>query len=152
MTVQIHEGLDEPGLVGLAGRLGRAWALRPEVARRGLLVGLVGDLGAGKTRFVQGLVGALPGGDACVVTSPTYALVHEYPCRPPVRHVDLYRLAGAEQVEELGPDLLDAPGLVLVEWIDRSPDWKKSADVEIRIAVDAQDTRRVELRPGTPEG
>jgi tRNA threonylcarbamoyl adenosine modification protein YjeE len=87
--------------------------------RGGDAVALVGDLGAGKTTFVAGLVAALGGGAA---TSPTFALVHEYRGgRLVVWHVDLYRLERASELPELGLDDLvgDPRGVVLVEWADR---------------------------------
>jgi tRNA threonylcarbamoyl adenosine modification protein YjeE len=82
-------------------------------------VALIGELGAGKTTFVQGLVAALGGGPAA---SPTFALVHEYRGgRLIVWHVDLYRLERAAELRELGLDDLvgDRRGVVLVEWADK---------------------------------
>lgn len=97
------------------------------VAEPGLVVALVGPLGAGKTCFVQGLAEGL-GLDPARVTSPTFALVSEYPLPPAARvrrlaHVDLYRLEDAREVDAAGfPDLL-VPGVVVaVEWGDRFPE------------------------------
>ena len=82
-------------------------------------IALVGELGAGKTTFVAGLVAALGGGAA---HSPTFSLVNEYPGgRLIVWHVDLYRLERASELAELGLDdvIGDRRGLVIVEWADR---------------------------------
>lgn len=84
------------------------------------VVALRGDLGAGKTTLAQAILQALGVREA--VTSPTYALVHEYAsARGPVHHLDLYRLRDASQLAQLGwDDILGAKGIVLVEWPERA--------------------------------
>ena len=87
--------------------------------RGGEAIALVGDLGAGKTTFVAGLVEALGGGAA---TSPTFSLINEYPGgRLVVWHADLYRIEREAELPELGLDdvLGDPRGVVIVEWADR---------------------------------
>ena len=82
-------------------------------------IALVGDLGAGKTTLVAGLVAALGGGSAA---SPTFSLVNEYPGgRLVVWHVDLYRIERPAELPELGLDELigDPRGIVVVEWADK---------------------------------
>ena len=89
------------------------------LVRGGDAIALVGDLGAGKTTLVTGLVSALGGGAA---TSPTFSLVNEYPGgRLMVWHVDLYRLERAAELPELGLDdvIGDPRGICVVEWADR---------------------------------
>lgn len=87
--------------------------------RKGDLVLLDGDLGAGKTTFVQGLARGM--GLASAVKSPTYTLVHEYRGigRPGLGHLDLYRMAPGRDLSELGLDDLLARGAVAVEWGSR---------------------------------
>ena len=84
------------------------------------VLALRGDLGAGKTTLAQALLGAL--GVREDVTSPTYALVHEYASpRGPVHHLDLYRLRDASQLAPLGwEDILRTRGIVIVEWPERA--------------------------------
>jgi tRNA threonylcarbamoyl adenosine modification protein YjeE len=87
--------------------------------RGGDAIALVGDLGAGKTTLVRGLVAALGGGTS---TSPTFSLVNEYPGgRLIVWHVDLYRVEREAELVELGlEDILGDPrGICLIEWADR---------------------------------
>ena len=82
-------------------------------------IALVGDLGAGKTTLVAGLVAALGGGEA---QSPTFSLVNEYPGgRLVVWHVDLYRVEKPAELPELGLDdvIGDPRGIVVVEWADK---------------------------------
>lgn len=83
---------------------------------------LVGDLGAGKTHFVKGIVKGL--GSEEPVSSPTFTIVHEYvEGAVPVFHFDFYRLESADEAIEAGwPEYLDRPGVVVVEWADRFPD------------------------------
>lgn len=96
---------------------GRAFgaALQPPA-----VVALSGDLGAGKTTLVQAICAGL--GVREPVTSPTYALVHEYGSpRGRVQHFDLYRLRDASQLAQLGWDeAIAGGGIVLVEWPERA--------------------------------
>ena len=86
----------------------------------GTTILLMGELGAGKTAFVRGLVEGA-GGDPDDVSSPTFTLLQPYAGRLTVHHVDLYRVAPRE-VDELGLDELANPtALVAVEWADRLP-------------------------------
>lgn len=89
------------------------------LVRGGDAIALVGELGAGKTTLVAGLVAALGGGAAA---SPTFSLVNEYPGgRLVVWHVDLYRIERAAELPELGLDDVvgDPRGICVVEWADR---------------------------------
>ena len=84
----------------------------------GAVIGLTGELGAGKTCFVQGLVRGL--GVTTRATSPTFVLVNEYRGRLPVHHVDAYRVAGPAEMVDIGlPELIDGDGITLIEWADR---------------------------------
>jgi tRNA threonylcarbamoyladenosine biosynthesis protein TsaE len=97
----------------------RAGAQLARLVEGGDAIALIGDLGAGKTTFVAGLVAALGGGAA---SSPTFSLVNEYPGgRLRVWHVDLYRLERAAELPELGLDdvIGDRRGIVIVEWADK---------------------------------
>jgi tRNA threonylcarbamoyladenosine biosynthesis protein TsaE len=88
----------------------------------GDVVALCGPLGAGKTQATKGIVAGL--GSQAEVTSPTFTLVHEYhDGRLPVFHFDFYRHERPEAVLAAGwDDILDEPGVVIVEWADRFPE------------------------------
>jgi len=88
-------------------------------ARRGDVLALTGDLGAGKTQFVKGFVAGL--GSEAEVTSPTFVLLHEYEDgRLPVYHFDFYRLNSPEAVKQLGfDDYVFGEGVSVIEWADR---------------------------------
>jgi tRNA threonylcarbamoyladenosine biosynthesis protein TsaE len=97
--------------------LGEAWGRE---AQNGWLIGLSGDLGAGKTQLVNGLARGL--GVDSRVTSPTYTLVNEYRGeRLDLFHLDLYRLSGREEIIAAGLEsyLVRPRGLAVVEWIER---------------------------------
>jgi tRNA threonylcarbamoyladenosine biosynthesis protein TsaE len=103
--------------------LGEAWARE---AGAGWVIGLSGDLGAGKTQLVKGLARGLNA--AARVASPTFALVHEYRGgRLPLFHLDLYRLAKREQIVSAGLEayLVRPAGVTVVEWIER---WLEGAN------------------------
>ena len=85
--------------------------------RKGDLLLLKGELGAGKTTFVRGLARGC--GSGALVASPTFQLVRVYPGRLQLAHVDLYRLQSAGEVRHLGLEELLDQGAVVVEWGDR---------------------------------
>lgn len=110
----------------------------------GDVVALYGDLGAGKTTFSRGLIGAFAGTED--VPSPTYTLVQLYDSGPfPVWHFDLYRLKSPQEVFELGWDETQE-GVALVEWPERAgsylPDWRLNVIIEF-----LGEGRRVTLEP-----
>ena len=97
--------------------LGRAFGER---AQPGMIVGLKGDLGAGKTQFVRGVAAGLGATDR--VHSPTFALINEYLTgRIPIFHIDLYRLETAEAILSAGLDdfFQQKEGVTLIEWFER---------------------------------
>jgi tRNA threonylcarbamoyladenosine biosynthesis protein TsaE len=117
------------------------------VLRSGLLIKLIGDLGSGKTCFVQGLAMGLEVPDEFDITSPTYTLIHEYPGRIPFLHIDLYRIHDEMDAEAIGLwDMLDPASVVAVEWADRLPDalWPSDA-LTVRIDVQDNDNREISL-------
>jgi tRNA threonylcarbamoyladenosine biosynthesis protein TsaE len=96
--------------------LARAVAAR--LAPRAVLA-LHGELGSGKTCFVQGLARAL--GVDRAVTSPTFTLIHEYRGSRPLVHIDLYRIRNEDEALELGfEDYVERDALVVIEWAERA--------------------------------
>jgi len=88
--------------------------------RPGDVVALEGDLGAGKTQFVRGLVQGL-GGASRAVSSPTFVLLNIYDTpKMKVYHLDAYRIGGEDDLEAIGfSELLEQDGLVVIEWWQR---------------------------------
>lgn len=118
------------------------------------LVGLAGELGAGKTTFVAGLLQSL--GHAGPVRSPTYTFIEPYELGGrSIVHSDLYRIMDAAQVEELGlRDMLVDGAILLVEWPSRAEDRLGTFDlvVELEYASAGVDERRAFLRAYTGRG
>ncbi|CAN7225620.1 tRNA (adenosine(37)-N6)-threonylcarbamoyltransferase complex ATPase subunit type 1 TsaE [Phyllobacterium sp. LjRoot231] len=99
-------------------RLGQDLAL---ALRKGDLVTLSGDLGAGKSTLARGLIRTIADDNSYEVPSPTFTIVQSYPeLRLPISHVDLYRLSSADEVDELGLDEALEDGAVVVEWPERA--------------------------------
>ncbi len=111
----------------------------------GDLILLYGDLGAGKTTFTQGFGDGL--GVNARVTSPTFTLIQEYAGgRLPLYHFDLYRLAGHDEVFDLGFfDYLERGGVAVVEWPDRLENFVPNERLEVRIESKGEDERRITL-------
>lgn len=98
-----------------------------------LLIGLSGELGAGKTTLVGGMLEALGHGGS--VRSPTYALIEPYGLADRnVYHCDLYRLRDPDEIEDLGlRDLLTPRSVLLVEWPERAGDRLRAPDLSLRL-------------------
>lgn len=109
---------------------------------------LHGDLGAGKTQFVRGLLIGL-GGNPRTVSSPTYVLLNIYDTgRLPLFHLDAYRVAGPEDFDAIGfTELLEQGGVVVVEWADRVTDLLPPDTIHIRIEPTDQTSRRITIEP-----
>lgn len=124
-------------------------AIAAELARDlrpGACLALQGDLGAGKTQFVRGLVRGL-GGDPRRVASPTFVLLNVYPGgRLTVYHLDAYRVAGADDFDAIGfPELLDQGGVVVVEWAERVAELLPPGVIGVRIQAVGEGQRHIEI-------
>ena len=123
-------------------KLGQALA---EVLPPGTVIGLVGTLGAGKTRLVQAVAEGL-GVPRKNVTSPTFVLVNEHQGQKPIYHFDTYRLKDEDEFLELGPDeYFEGEGLTFVEWADRFEVCLPPERVTIKFTVTGETTRQIEI-------
>jgi tRNA threonylcarbamoyladenosine biosynthesis protein TsaE len=125
-----------------------AASMAPSVLPGDLLL-LAGDLGAGKTAFVQGLGRAM--GVTEPITSPTFTLAQRYDSDPILHHLDVYRLSQLNEVLDLGlGELLDDGGVVVIEWGDAVVPVLPSDYLEVRLnlaEVATPDDREIVLRP-----
>ena len=123
------------------------------VLRGGDVIGLEGGLGAGKTTFARGAVHALGVPEETAVTSPTFALLHQYEGRFPVAHADFYRLGAEAELEELGVDELVEEGAVLfVEWGRKFSDMASRTVLWVELEIVSDVGRRARLRPEGARG
>jgi tRNA threonylcarbamoyladenosine biosynthesis protein TsaE len=119
--------------------LGRRLA---ELLSPGAVVALIGPLGAGKTHFVRAVVEGL-GGEGRRVSSPTFALIHEYAARLPVYHFDTYRLPDETAFADLGvSEYFDGDGVCLVEWADRVEGVLPAEHLRVTITPTGETARR----------
>ncbi len=126
--------LAEQGALAMGEAELRDWGRRfGRAAHAPLVVVITGELGAGKTTLVQAICAGY--GVTDDVTSPTFALVHEYQApRSPVYHLDLYRLERPDQLEEIGWDeLVTSRAVTLVEWPERAGDRLPAGHVTLSL-------------------
>jgi tRNA threonylcarbamoyladenosine biosynthesis protein TsaE len=128
-------------------------ALAAVIARRatpGTVVALSGDLGAGKTCFIQGLAEGL--GVEGPVTSPTFIMIAEHAGRLPLYHVDLYRTESLAEIRGLGlEELLEGGGVTAIEWAEKAEPLLPPGAIRVRIRGAGDEPRTVEI-DGAPPG
>src|SRR5690606_17740795 len=117
--------------------------------KRGDYVALSGDLGAGKSTFSRALIRATADDADLEVPSPTFTLVQSYDLRVPVAHFDLYRIADAAEIDELGFDEALSEGICLVEWPDKGAGALPAEGITISFAHEG-DGRRVAIDAPAP--
>ncbi|MEX1139071.1 MAG: tRNA (adenosine(37)-N6)-threonylcarbamoyltransferase complex ATPase subunit type 1 TsaE [Bacteroidota bacterium] len=118
-----------------------------QTLKRGDVVGLVGDLGAGKTQFVKGVCEAL--GVTLPVASPTFVLLHRYVARDPdgreliIHHLDLYRISSTAEILDLGyEELFFGDGICMVEWADRLGNLLPDRRIDVNIRLGESESER----------
>lgn len=115
--------------------------------RPGNVVALLGNLGAGKTCFTQGIARGL--GVSAKVTSPTFVLIKEYQGRLPLYHFDAYRLGSPEELVDLGSEeYFSGPGVCVIEWAERVTAAlpEDRLEVELLIIPGKNDSRLIRFR------
>ena len=116
----------------------------------GAVVGCIGELGAGKTCFLQGLAAGL--GVTSPVTSPTFVLVNHYRGRLPVYHLDAYRTVSLGELLDLGvEEMFHGDGVTIIEWADKLLPLLPPAALIVRIAGLGDEPREIVIE-GPGEG
>lgn len=111
-----------------------------------ILVGLTGDLGAGKTSFVQGMALGMGIRPDHYVTSPTFTLINEYPAPVPLIHVDLYRLGGVVELATLGlEEYFVSRTVVVIEWVEKAPSFKERLHAEVSLEILGDQSRKIRI-------
>jgi len=117
-----------------------------EIAEPGDVITLAGPLGAGKTALTQAIARSLGVDPRIYVTSPTFSLMHEYQGRLPLYHMDLYRLAGEDEIEALGlAEYFYGSGLTVVEWPERLGNLMPPERLHIELAISGEASRTANL-------
>ncbi len=129
-----------------------AAALAQAIPREFFYIALAGGLGAGKTQTVRSLLRAW--GETGVVPSPTYTLLEEYRLADHrLVHMDLYRLASAEELEFLGVrELLGEDLTLVVEWAQRAESALPAPDLVLRLEIVGETARHIEIQAASPRG
>jgi tRNA threonylcarbamoyladenosine biosynthesis protein TsaE len=111
-----------------------------------LIIALRGDLGSGKTAFVQGLAKGLEVPDGYYITSPTFTLINEYPGRMSLVHVDLYRLESIDDLEDLGLDeLLYGQAVIAIEWAEKLTGRQPAEQLLVTMEIIDDECRKLTL-------
>ena len=119
-------------------------------ARPGDVFLLTGDLGAGKTTLTQGILWGMGSDD--YVRSPTFVLATQYDADVPLHHVDLYRIDGVDEMDELGLDeLVEDGGVVVVEWAEKAAELFPAGRLQVNIERLGRDSRRLSLSSTSAE-
>ncbi|MDO8461859.1 MAG: tRNA (adenosine(37)-N6)-threonylcarbamoyltransferase complex ATPase subunit type 1 TsaE [Deltaproteobacteria bacterium] len=112
----------------------------------GTILGLKGDLGSGKTTFVQGLAEGLGISKKYYVNSPTFTLLNEYEGEVPLYHFDLYRLESPNELKNLGwEEYWEGKGISVIEWPERLPAEEQKRISLITFTTVSETTRSLEL-------
>jgi len=115
-----------------------------KLAQGGEIIGLIGELGAGKTCFVRGVTDGVDVGKEAWVRSPTFTLINEYQGRLPVYHIDLYRVGNQAELEGLNlREYLYADGISLIEWFEYLPATEVDEYLEVRIVHAGANQREI---------
>lgn len=115
-------------------------------AAPGDVICLDGDLGAGKTALSQAIARGLDVPADCYVTSPSFAVLHEYPGRIPMYHMDFYRLQDAAEVEDLGvAEYFFLEGLTVIEWSCRAIEILPAERLTLELTLQPDLSRTVSL-------
>jgi len=112
----------------------------------GDIVALIGDLGAGKTCLVKGIAQGLQVPEDSYVRSPSFIILNIYEGRFPLYHMDLYRIHGQEEVEELGyKDIFYGNGATVIEWADKIPDLLPRQHLRFSFSFEGETGRSIEI-------
>ncbi len=120
-----------------------------QLAQPADIICLDGDLGAGKTTLTQAIAQGLSVPAAECVSSPSFALLHEYQGRLPLYHMDFYRLTDRADIEDAGLDeYFFRAGVTVLEWCERAGDLIPATRLKITITIGAEGSRLLFCDPG----
>jgi tRNA threonylcarbamoyladenosine biosynthesis protein TsaE len=114
------------------------------ILERGDIVALIGELGSGKTCFTQGLAKGMGVAENVPVVSPTFTLINEYPGKIPLFHLDVYRLSGPRDLEDMGyEEVFYGGGIIVIEWAEKIQDILPAKTLFVRMRYIDENTREM---------
>jgi len=124
-------------------KLGKGLAKR---LRKGDVVALCGDLGSGKTTFTKGIGKGLGVKDARRINSPTFVLIKEYEARIPLYHLDLYRLDGLKDIEDIAvEEYMYGDGVTVVEWAEKAKKILPKKHIVVKFEIKGEQEREIRI-------
>lgn len=120
------------------------------ILERGDIVALIGELGSGKTCLTQGMAKGMGVSENVPVVSPTFTLINEYPGKIPLFHLDVYRLSGPRDLEDMGyEEVFYGGGIIVIEWAEKIQDILPAKTLFVRMRYIDENTREMILEgPG----
>ncbi|MEA3471035.1 MAG: tRNA (adenosine(37)-N6)-threonylcarbamoyltransferase complex ATPase subunit type 1 TsaE [Thermodesulfobacteriota bacterium] len=113
---------------------------------RGDVIALVGELGSGKTTITQGIARGIGISEKYYITSPTFTLINEYPGETTLYHLDVYRLAGPDDLSDLGyEEYFFGDGVVVIEWAEKIKDIIPGDALNIILSYMEGSEREIEI-------
>ena len=114
--------------------------------KQAVIIALTGELGCGKTAFVQGLARGLDISEKYYITSPTFTLINEYPGRHRLFHVDLYRIEYISELEDIGLDeVLHQDAVIAIEWADKLSGDTLSDHLSLQFKFTGEESRQIDI-------
>ena len=111
-----------------------------------LIIALNGELGSGKTVFVQGLAKGLDVSEKYYITSPTFTLINEYQGRHRLIHADLYRIEHISELEEIGlEEVLYQDAVIAIEWADKLPESTLPNHLVFQFKIISEKSRQIDI-------
>jgi len=124
-------------------RMGRAIG---SILEAGDIVALIGDLGTGKTCLTSGIARGLGVPETYFITSPTFTLINEYPGRIPLSHLDMYRLSGSADLDDMGiEEYFYGNGVMVIEWAEKIGERLPEKALHVFLHHDGGDKRKIEI-------
>ena len=117
-----------------------AVALKP-----GDIIGLTGELGAGKTCMVRGMARAMGLPENIPVLSPTFTIVNSYALNPELLHIDCYRLSNEEELHEIGIYDLMQNSAAVIEWYEKFPDYFRPTALKVHLLITGDNSRSITI-------